>query len=171
MFRSSQHTRKDTGSIFSPLKPCQRIQPSVTLGCCNSQPSPRQVPSPPLAQPHTKQLCHPHGLRAPAQGRGMKLEVQKALGESPGLFKQPTVWFQYIFWIHFRNLAGFFGVMYLLCISFQLETALNYPIQGSSYKALTCNYSLLSLEPEVLLSGFPERSSRYHGANHTFGSH
>lgn len=69
-----------------------------------------------------------------------------------------------------KTLKNFLRVVYLLRISFRLETVLNHPIQRFSYIALSWNYSLLSMEPETLSSRFPEWSSRYHGANRTFGS-
>lgn len=64
----------------------------------------------------------------------------------------------------------FWGVMYLLCISFTLGTVLNDPVWRFSYMALSRSFSLLSLEPKALWSRVHERSSRYHSANHTFGS-
>lgn len=120
-----------------------------------------------------RSTVHPDGLWASAESEGWNLRWRKLLGKglicSNSLLYGFNNFYEYISEI-LQDLGGEGGVMYLLCISSGLEIVLNYPIQCFSYIALSWNYSLLSMEPKALLSRFPERSSRYHGANRTFGS-
>lgn len=180
MFRSNQHNTKDTVSIFSTLNSCHReFNHQSCWGCSNSHSSPCQTAQYLLENMHLSDVVLHKGALYTQMGSEQVLSLRdETWGEESSWGK---AWFVQtaccMVFIIFMNtfqksyrIWGGGGVMYLLCISSGLEIVLNYPIQCFSYIALSWNYSLLSMEPKALLSRFPERSSRYHGANRTFGS-
>ena len=178
MFRSNQHNTKDTVNIFSTLNTCHReFNHQSCWGCSNSYPSPCQTAQPFLENMHLSDVVLHKGALYTQMGseqvlksEGWNLTWRKLLGK--GLICSNSLLYGFNKFSEYISeaLQDFLGVMYLLCIYFRLETVLNYPVQCFSYIALSWNYTLPSMEPKALLSRFPERSSRYHGANRTFGS-
>lgn len=165
---SNQHNTRHRGSIFSTESDHQS-----RWGCSNSQPSPCQTVRPLLENTCLRDAASHAGALGTQTAPAWNLRWGKLLGRelihSNSLLYGFNTSSEYIS----KTLQDFFwrgGRGACICSAFVLDclklSSSMFPLHSFELKLL----SLLSMEPKALLSRFPERSSRYHGANSTFGS-